>query len=67
TSVPGVFVAGDVRKGSVKRLAVATGEGAAAVNLVHRYLAETYGREATDGPHAPSASTNARVAARPHR
>jgi thioredoxin reductase (NADPH) len=39
-SVPGVFVAGDVRSDSVKRVASAVGEGAMAVTLVHRYLAE---------------------------
>jgi thioredoxin reductase (NADPH) len=38
TSVPGVFVAGDVRATSVKRVASAVGEGAMAVMLVHRYL-----------------------------
>jgi thioredoxin reductase (NADPH) len=38
-SVPGVFVAGDVRSDSVKRVASAVGEGAMAVMLVHRYLA----------------------------
>jgi thioredoxin reductase (NADPH) len=38
TSVPGVFVAGDVRADSVKRVASAVGEGAMAVTLVHRYL-----------------------------
>jgi thioredoxin reductase (NADPH) len=38
SSVPGVFVAGDVRAGSVKRVASAVGEGAMAVTLVHRYL-----------------------------
>lgn len=38
TSVPGVFVAGDVRHESVKRVASAVGEGAMAVTLVHRYL-----------------------------
>lgn len=38
TSVPGVFVAGDVRAQSVKRVASAVGEGALAVTLVHRYL-----------------------------
>jgi thioredoxin reductase (NADPH) len=43
TRVPGVFVAGDVRKGSVKRLTVAAGEGAMAIDHVHRYLAETFG------------------------
>jgi thioredoxin reductase (NADPH) len=40
TSLPGVFVAGDVRAQSVKRVASAVGEGALAVTLVHRYLAE---------------------------
>jgi thioredoxin reductase (NADPH) len=40
TSVPGVFVAGDVRSDSVKRVASAVGEGAMAVMLVHRYLAK---------------------------
>jgi thioredoxin reductase (NADPH) len=40
TSVPGVFVAGDVRQGSIKRVASAVGEGSIAVQFVHRYLAE---------------------------
>jgi thioredoxin reductase (NADPH) len=39
-SLPGVFVAGDVRSDSVKRVASAVGEGAMAVTLVHRYLEE---------------------------
>ncbi|MBJ8348620.1 FAD-dependent oxidoreductase [Antrihabitans sp. YC2-6] len=39
TSVPGVFVAGDVHAESAKRVASAVGEGAMAVMLVHRYLA----------------------------
>jgi len=38
TSVPGVFVAGDVRHGSVKRVASAVGEGSMAVMYIHRYL-----------------------------
>ncbi|HEU4643642.1 MAG TPA: FAD-dependent oxidoreductase [Gemmatimonadaceae bacterium] len=37
TTTPGVFVAGDVRSGSVKRIASAVGEGAMAVHLIHRY------------------------------
>ncbi|HEX5145094.1 MAG TPA: FAD-dependent oxidoreductase [Mycobacterium sp.] len=41
TSVLGVFVAGDVRAESAKRVAAAVGEGSMAVMLVHRYLAET--------------------------
>lgn len=39
TSVPGVFVAGDVRQGSVKRAASAVGEGSIAVQFAHQYLA----------------------------
>ena len=39
TSRPGVFAAGDVRSGSVKRVAAAVGEGAAAIQAVHQYLA----------------------------
>jgi thioredoxin reductase (NADPH) len=39
TNLPGLFAAGDVRHGSVKRCASAVGEGAMAVTLVHRYLA----------------------------
>jgi thioredoxin reductase (NADPH) len=38
TSKPGVFAAGDVRSGSVKRVAAASGEGAMAVRMVHQYL-----------------------------
>jgi len=40
TSMPGVFAAGDARHGSVKRVAAAVGEGATAVQLVHRLLEE---------------------------
>jgi thioredoxin reductase len=45
SSQPGVFVAGDVRYGSVKRVASAVGEGAMAIAMLHSYLAEQ-----TDGP-----------------
>jgi thioredoxin reductase (NADPH) len=38
TSLPGVFVAGDARHGSVKRVASAVGEGAVTIPQVHRYL-----------------------------
>jgi thioredoxin reductase (NADPH) len=38
TSVPGVFVAGDVRSRSIKRVASAVGEGSMAVSLIHEYL-----------------------------
>ena len=41
TSLPGVFAAGDVRRGSVNRVASAVGEGAATIPLVHRYLHTT--------------------------
>ncbi len=41
TSVPGVFVAGDVRAGSIKRVASAVGEGSMAVMYVHKYLQQT--------------------------
>jgi thioredoxin reductase (NADPH) len=41
TSLPGVFAVGDVRSGNVKRVASAVGEGAIAVHLVHRALAES--------------------------
>jgi thioredoxin reductase (NADPH) len=40
TSVPGVFVAGDVRARSIKRVASAVGEGSMAVSLIHQYLAQ---------------------------
>jgi thioredoxin reductase (NADPH) len=39
TSAPGIFAAGDVRQGSVKRVASAVGEGASAIQEVHHYLA----------------------------
>ena len=40
SSLPGVFAVGDVRAGSIKRVAAAVGEGATAVSMVHRALAE---------------------------
>ena len=43
TSVPGFFVAGDVRHGSTKRVAGAAGDGATAVALAHLRLAELRG------------------------
>ncbi len=52
TSLPGVFAAGDVRRGSVKRVASAVGEGAAIIPLIHRHLARAAaGRE---NPHRPA-------------
>jgi thioredoxin reductase (NADPH) len=40
TSVPGIFVVGDVRHGSVKRVASGVGEGAVVVQFIHKYLAK---------------------------
>jgi thioredoxin reductase (NADPH) len=40
TSVPGVFAAGDVRRGSVKRVASGVGEGSIAIQFVHQYLGD---------------------------
>ncbi|HEV3080871.1 MAG TPA: FAD-dependent oxidoreductase [Gemmataceae bacterium] len=40
TSLPGVFAAGDVRRGSVKRVASGVGEGSIAIQFVHQYLAD---------------------------
>ena len=40
TSMPGVFAAGDVRHGSVKRVASAVGEGSIAIQLVHQLVAD---------------------------
>ena len=39
TSVPGIFAAGDVQQGTVKRVATAVGQGALSVSFVHQYLA----------------------------
>ncbi len=41
SSQPGLFIAGDVRHGSIKRVASAVGEGAIAIALLHTYLANT--------------------------
>lgn len=50
TSLPGVFAAGDIRSGSVKRVASAVGEGAMAVHFVHRYLGHSPSPGSTDSP-----------------
>jgi thioredoxin reductase (NADPH) len=50
TSLPGVFAAGDVRSGSIKRCATAVGEGAMAVQFIHRRLG--------DHPRAPAPATS---------
>jgi thioredoxin reductase (NADPH) len=54
TSHPGVFAVGDVRSGSVKRVAAAVGEGAAAVQSLHQYLA-LMAPLAPEAPHAAAA------------
>ena len=60
TSLPGVFAAGDVRQGSVKRVASAVGEGAATIPLVHRHLNATPATPGRRGLAPPSpASTPA--------
>ena len=58
TSVPGVFVAGDVRAESAKRVASAVGEGAMAVMFVHRYL-ETLSIDATISSVQPGRAAHA--------
>jgi thioredoxin reductase (NADPH) len=46
TSLPGVFAIGDVRCGSVKRVAAAVGDGAQVVASLHAFLAQTHGKAA---------------------
>ncbi len=53
TSLPGIFAAGDVRQGSVKRVASAVGEGAATIPLVHRYLQTAAAAPAAAGQKMP--------------
>lgn len=48
SSVPGLFAVGDVRRGSVKRVASAVGEGSVVVSAVHAFLAESRDRRAMD-------------------
>ncbi|MFF4745012.1 FAD-dependent oxidoreductase [Streptomyces chengbuensis] len=50
TTLPGVFAAGDVRSGSVKRVASAAGEGAMAIHLVHEHREQTGNLVRTAGP-----------------
>ena len=61
TTVPGIFAAGDIRSGSMKRVASASGEGASVVPLVHAWLAPD------PGPASPRLELRAvrRVRARP--
>ncbi|MFJ4005039.1 FAD-dependent oxidoreductase [Streptomyces sp. NPDC090023] len=53
TTLPGVFAAGDVRSGSVKRVASAAGEGAIAIRLVHEHRQTTGNLVRTAGPEGP--------------
>ena len=53
TSLPGVFAAGDVRWGSVKRVASAVGEGAVTIPLIHRYLETMTAASAAAGQPRP--------------
>jgi thioredoxin reductase (NADPH) len=46
TSLPGLFAVGDVRQGSMKRVAAAVGEGSSAVRMVHDYFARLAARDA---------------------
>ncbi|WP_329459983.1 FAD-dependent oxidoreductase [Streptomyces sp. NBC_01497] len=50
TTLPGVFAAGDIRSGSVKRVASATGEGAMAISLLHEHREQTGNLVRTAGP-----------------
>ena len=53
TSLPGVFAAGDVRQGSVKRVASAVGEGASTIPLVHHHLQTAAAAPAAAGLQIP--------------
>ena len=48
TNIPGIFAAGDVRHGSMKRVASSVGEGSMAIAFVHQYLAEDLARARAD-------------------
>jgi thioredoxin reductase len=63
TSLPGVFAAGDVHRGSVKRVASAVGEAAATIPLIHRYLARAAARQKI--PHRPAHPPGIVASARP--
>ena len=57
TSMPGVFAAGDVRHGAVKRVASAVGEGSIAIQLVHQLVAEGRLHGQAGVPATPSSRT----------
>jgi thioredoxin reductase (NADPH) len=72
TTMPGVFALGDVRSGSVKRIAAAVGEGSAAVQQVHRHLvrlasAAAAERERSTGEPMPVGTMHAEIAAAARR
>jgi thioredoxin reductase (NADPH) len=70
TSVPGVFAAGDVRQGSIKRVASGVGEGATVVRLVHEHLSDIELASASAGgvgAHRASRPTTASRATAPQR
>src|SRR4029079_6631222 len=58
TNLPGLFAAGDVRSGSIKRCAAAIGEGSMAVALVHQRLAEIGGARREAPAHNQSIGAN---------
>ena len=59
TSLPGVFAVGDVREGSVKRVAAGVGEGAGVIPLVHRHLDDLRQRVSA-GPAGPTHGSSGR-------
>jgi thioredoxin reductase (NADPH) len=59
TSCPGVFAAGDVRSGAVRRVASAVGEGAMAVRFIHQYLADVGAASPARGVAGPAAGSRA--------
>ncbi len=65
TSWPGLFAVGDLRSGSTKRVAVAVGEGSAAIRSVHEHLALTVDADKVTITVGPTQSDTAEVAARP--
>jgi thioredoxin reductase (NADPH) len=65
TSVPGVFAVGDVRHGSIKRVASGVGEGSMAIAFIHQYFSELQGATADIGPRQDDARpAEARATAR---
>jgi thioredoxin reductase len=64
TSVPGVFAVGDVRHGSIKRVASGVGEGSMAIAFVHQYLSERQeGSAETDPRHGDARHAEEHAAA----